>query len=55
MYLVGTRTADKDGIALLREEVVVSQPAKQGLIDRGSGELELGDVFSRRQLGDGHT
>ena len=53
MGLSGTGPADQHGIALLGEESAAGEIAHEGLVDRRSLELEVVEVLSERQLGDG--
>jgi hypothetical protein len=45
--------ADQHGVALLREEAAAGKIAHEGLVDRRALELEVAEVLSERQLGDG--
>jgi hypothetical protein len=46
--------ADQHEVALMIEEVSGGQIPDQGLVDLGRLEVELLDLLSQRQLGDGH-
>jgi hypothetical protein len=50
--LAGPGAADEDGIALLSQEGAGRQVPNQGLVDGGAVELELGQLFRQRRLGD---
>jgi len=53
MRFAGAGAADQHGVALLSDEPAERQVADQALVDRCAGEVELVDVLSQRQLGDG--
>ena len=53
MGLAGAGTADQNGIALLGNEAAAGEIIDQGLVDGGAFELEVLQVFGKRQLGDG--
>jgi len=53
MAFAGAGAADQHGVALLSDEPAERQVADQALVDRCAGEVELVDVLSQRQLGDG--
>ena len=54
MGLAGSGAADEDHVALVGDEAAIGQLPNQPLVDRRSGEVELFDVLSQRQLGDCH-
>jgi hypothetical protein len=53
MRLAGSGATDEDGVALVGDEGSAGQLADQRLVDRRAIELEVLDVLSERQLGDG--
>lgn len=54
MALAGAGSADQHGIALAGQEGARGQLSYQGLVDRGAGEVEVGQLLGQRQLGDAH-
>ena len=48
----GAGAADQHGVALAGEEAAGREVADQHFIDRRRGEVEAGDLFGQRQLGD---
>jgi hypothetical protein len=53
MGLAGTSPTDQHGVALLSDEAAAGKIVDERLVDRGVLELEVGEVLSERQLGDG--
>src|SRR4029078_6816769 len=53
MGLAGSGPADQHDVALLSEEAPTCQVVDQRLIDWSAVELEVVEVFCKRQLGDG--
>ena len=54
MGLAGAGAADQHDVALALQEVAAGEFLDQGLIARGSGEVEVGQLLGRRQLGGRH-
>ena len=54
MGLSGAGAADQHDVALALQEVAAGEFLDQGLIDRGSGDIEIGQLLGRRQLGGRH-
>jgi hypothetical protein len=54
MGLARSGAADEDDIALMDQELSACEIAHERFVDRGTVEVELGDVLGERQLGDGH-
>jgi hypothetical protein len=53
MRLAGACSADQHGVALLGNETAGGEIVDECLVDRRAVELEVGDVFGKRQLCDG--
>ena len=54
MGLAGAGAADQHDVALALQEVAAGEFLDQGPIARGSGEVEVGRLLGRRQLGGRH-
>jgi hypothetical protein len=53
MRLAGACSADQHDVALLSDEAAGGEIVDERLVDRRAVELEVGDVFGKRQLCDG--
>jgi len=54
MGLAGSGAADQHDVALVLQEVSAGEIARQRLVDRRGGEVELGDLLGERQPCDRH-